>query len=92
MIAENPTNSPLDKFGGSFTRWFEDWASRNIVAPKGHNLCEECGGTGSIGTEQRYTDPTYDGSETQWRGYLPTNFCHVCDGTGLWPPLGGRSR
>lgn len=57
-----------------------------IVPPAGRDLCEECGGSGSIGTEQRYTDPCTGGGETQWRGYLPTNFCHVCDGTGVWPP------
>lgn len=60
-----------------------------IVPPPGRAICEECGGTGSIGSEDRYTDPCTGGGETQWRGYLPTNFCFVCDGTGVWPPLKG---
>lgn len=72
-------------------REFSEDLLKFIRLPAGRGFCEECGGSGSVGTEQRYTDPTYDGSETQWRGYLPTNYCHICNGTGVWPPLeGGR--
>jgi DnaJ-class molecular chaperone len=80
------------------TETADDWTAFSnhlrsfIVPPKGRTICEECGGSGSIGAEQRYTDPTYDGSETQWRGYLPTNFCNVCNGTGVWPPLEGGAK
>jgi hypothetical protein len=80
-----PTNTETAADWGKFA----DHLRSLIVPAPGRAICEECGCTGSIGTEQRYTDPTYDGSETQWRGYLPTNFCHVCDGTGVWPPLKG---
>jgi hypothetical protein len=75
------------------TETAEDWGKFSkhllslIVPPKGRAICEECGGTGTTGTEDRYTDPCSGGGETQWRGYLPTTFCYVCDGTGVWPPL-----
>lgn len=58
-----------------------------IVPPKGRALCEQCGGSGSVGTEQRPTDFCRGAGEVQWRGYIPTNFCHDCNGTGWWPPL-----
>lgn len=79
--------NPLDKYGGSFARWFEDWSRTHIVVRDGRHICEECGGTGSTGTPDRYTDPCTGGGEEQWRGYLPTTWCHVCEGTGVWPPL-----
>lgn len=58
-----------------------------IVPPAGRDFCEECGGSGSIGSEDRFTDPCTGGGETQWRGYIPTNYCHACEGTGVWPPV-----
>lgn len=87
MSAFISADNPLDKYGGSFARWFEGWASTHIVVRDGRHPCEECGGTGSIGSEQRYTDPCTGGGEEQWRGYRPTNLCHVCDGTGVWPQV-----
>jgi hypothetical protein len=60
-----------------------------IVPPKGRAICEECGGSGSIGSIERYTDPSIGGGEEQWRGYLPTNWCGACEGTGVWPPMTG---
>ena len=86
-------HNPLDQYGGSFARWFEDWSQTHIVAPKGHAICEQCNGIGTTGgTADRYTDPVVGGGEEQWRGYLPTNFCAVCDGTGIWPPMKGDAR
>jgi len=86
-------HNPLDQYGGSFARWFEDWAQTHIVAPKGHAICEQCNGIGTTGgTADRYTDPVANGGEEQWRGYRPTNFCAVCDGTGVWPPMQGAAR
>jgi hypothetical protein len=66
---------------------FADQLRACIVPPRGRDVCEECGGSGTIGSEQRYTDPCAGGGEMQWRGYLPTNFCMICNGTGVWPPL-----
>lgn len=63
-----------------------------IENPAGHETCEECGGSGRIGHEHGYTDPCFGGGETQWQGYLPTNLCHVCEGTGCWPPIRGGRR
>ena len=63
-----------------------------IVAPKGRDLCEECGGSGSTGTPDRYTDQVANGGDVQWRGYLPTTWCAACEGTGVWPTMkvGGK--
>jgi hypothetical protein len=86
-------HNPLDQYGGSFARWFEDWAQTHILVPKGHAICEQCNGIGTTGgTADRYTDPVVGGGEEQWRGYLPTNFCAVCDGTGIWPPMKEAAR
>jgi hypothetical protein len=83
-----PTNTETAADWGKFA----DHLRSLIVPPPGRAICEECGGAGTTGSEDRYTDPCTGGGETQWRGYLPTTFCHVCNGTGVWPPAKGGAR